>query len=82
MYTCISCSRYGAVILKIKKIVAVGHVHFSHFLILHLTQILDPKYVVECGEMERVRRREEVGCQKPPEIFVRSRIPRWLLGKC
>lgn len=31
--------------------------------------------------MERVQGREEVGCQKPPEIFVRSQIPQ-MTGKC
>lgn len=82
VYTCISCSRYGAVILKIKKNCGCWTCSFFSFFNSSLTQILDPKYVAECGEMERVRRREEVGCQKPPEIVVRSRIPRWLLGRC
>ena len=58
----------------------VGCFHFSVFN-SSLIQILAPKHVTECGERERVHRRKEVGCQKPPEILVRSQIPQMTVWK-
>lgn len=73
---------YSAATLKFKKNVAVGCVHVSHSLNSSLAHVLAPKYVAECGEIERVRGRKEVGCQNPPEMSGRSRIPTGLPGKC